>query len=417
MDNNDEIIEIEENGEKRPKKQKKGFDKSIFFVGILIGFAVAIGLFVVVAGIIIYTVLGQNGTVVNYNSSQKLKLLESVIHTYYLKDYEVVDEELQNGMYKGMLAALGDPYTVYYTKDEYKEMLEDTQGSFEGVGLYLSQDPETKAITVARPIDDSPAMKAGVLAGDILISVDDEDITGLDLNVVVSRVKGLSGTSVKLGFIRDGEEMSFSMERSKIERDTITYRMEDEVGKVGYIYISEFDEVTPAQFSKALEDLKNQGMKSLVIDVRDNPGGSLSAVCDICDLFVNKETIVYVEDRNKKQRFYDGEEGKAYEGKMAVLTNGNSASASEILTGCLKDYGLATIIGTKTFGKGIVQTLLPLGDGTAVKITIEDYYTPNGNNIHGVGIEPDVEIELDVEKYKKDKTDNQLLKAVEILNK
>lgn len=403
--------------------ESKGADKkpkhniAIYIIILLFGVVAGAAIMgLVLAGVYLY-IVGSNGSVIKYSTTQKLSLLEKAIDEYYLREDEISDEALENGMYKGLMSGLGDPYSVYYTKEEYQQLLESTTGEFEGVGVYLSQNPETMEITVVRPLDDTPCDRAGIKAGDILIKVDGEDITGTDLTVVVANVKGPEGSPVTLTFLREGKEISFDLVREKIETMTISSRMEDEEQKIGYIYIAEFDEVTSKQFKDSLNELKAQGMKSLIIDVRDNPGGSVSAVVNICDEFVNEGNIVYVEDKNKNRKEYVAEEGVDFEGPMVLITNGNSASASEILTGCLKDYGLATVIGTKTYGKGIVQTVMPLGDGTAIKITIQDYYTPNGNNIHGVGIEPDEEIELDVDAYKKDKTDNQLNRALEILRK
>lgn len=397
-------------------EKKKGIPKFVCVIlGMLLGIAIS-GLVVFIIGTqFLNSYLNSNGKVIQYNNEDKLNTLRSIMEQYYLHPDDVTDERLQDGMYKGMVDSLGDPYTVYYTEQEYNSLLESTSGTFEGVGLYLSQDPETKRIVVSKPMEGTPGEQAGILADDVLIKVNDEDIQGMDLSVVVTKVKGPGGTSVKLTFLRDGKEMDFDVVRAKIETPTVKHEMKDADKGIGYIYIGEFDEVTYQQFMDALEDLKSQGMKSLVIDLRDNPGGSLDTVCKICDELLPEGLIVYCEDNSGKRKEYSSDANQSYTGDMVVLVNGNSASASEIMTGALKDYGLAKIVGTTTFGKGIVQSVIPLGDGTAIKITVQDYFTPKGNNIHGVGIDPDVEIELDVEAYKKDQTDNQLDKALEIL--
>lgn len=387
-----------------------------FVMGAILGVIAGIVITVGIAAGITVMVLGKSA-VLNYTGKQKLKLLEKVIHKYYLWEDEIDDEAMQEGMYRGMVESLGDRYSVYYTKEEYAKMLESTSGTFEGVGLYLSQNPDTMVMLVTKAIPDGPADRAGVLSGDVLIKVNGEDVRGEDLSLVVSNVKGEAGTSVNLTFLRNGKEVSFDMKRETIERETILSEMKDEDNKIGYIYISEFDTVTSDQFLKALENLKSQGMKALIIDVRDNPGGNLQTVCEICDDILPEGLIVYVEDKEKRRKDYESEEGMVYDGPIVLLTNGNSASAAEVLTGALKDYGRATVVGTTTFGKGIVQTLMPLGDGTAIKITVEDYYTPSGNNIHGVGVKPDVEIELNKEAYIEVGEDNQLDKALELARK
>lgn len=387
------------------------------FVCFLLGAicTIVIGILVTLVGFpqIMKAAMGAKG--VSYSSEEKLNSLRNIMEKYYLHPDEVTDERLEEGMYKGMVDSLGDPYTVYYTEDEYKALMESTSGSFDGVGLYLSQDPNTMEIIVSKPMENTPAEEAGILAEDVLIKVNDEDIREMELSLVVTKVKGISGSSVKLTFLREGKEMEFEVKRAKIETPTVKHEMKDADKGIGYIYIGEFDEVTYQQFMMALEDLKSQGMKSLIIDLRDNPGGNLNTVCDICDELLPEGLIVYCEDNKGERREYNSVAEQSFTGDMVVLVNGNSASASEIMTGALKDYGLAKIVGTTTFGKGIVQTVLPLGDGTAIKITIQDYFTPKGNNIHKVGIEPDVEVELDIDAYKKDGTDNQLNKALEIL--
>ncbi|MCI5952049.1 MAG: S41 family peptidase [Anaerostipes sp.] len=348
----------------------------------------------------------------------KLKQLKTVIDEYYLG--EVDEEQLREYSYKGMIAGLEDPYSVYYTKEEYEDVEESSEGIFSGVGIVLTQDMETKAITVVKPMKDGPAQKAGIKAGDILTKVEGEEISSdEDLSSVVSRVKGKEGTKVTLTFSRDGKEKDYTLTRQEIKNPTVEYEMLE--NKVGYIKITEFDEVTVEQFDDALSQLENDGMKKLVLDLRDNPGGLLDAVVDIADRILPTGMIVYTEDKNGKKTEYEAKSAECVEQPIAVLINGNSASASEILAGAIQDYKAGTLVGTTSYGKGIVQNIFQLGDGSAVKLTIANYYTPKGRNIHKKGIDPDVEVELkeslkDEIEIKKSE-DNQLQEALKVLEK
>lgn len=348
----------------------------------------------------------------------KLKQLKTVIDEYYLG--EVDEEQLREYSYKGMIAGLEDPYSVYYTKEEYEDVEESSEGIFSGVGIVLTQDMETKAITVVKPMKDGPAQKAGIKAGDILTKVEGEEISSdEDLSSVVSRVKGKEGTKVTLTFSRDGKEKDYTLTRQEIKNPTVEYEMLE--NKVGYIKITEFDEVTVEQFDDALSQLEDDGMKKLVLDLRDNPGGLLDAVVDIADRILPTGMIVYTEDKNGKKTEYEAKSAECVEQPIAVLINGNSASASEILAGAIQDYKAGTLVGTTSYGKGIVQNIFQLGDGSAVKLTIANYYTPKGRNIHKKGIDPDVEVELkeslkDEIEIKKSE-DNQLQEALKVLEK
>lgn len=349
----------------------------------------------------------------NQDVKDKVSLIEKTIEGYYLNDVNVVS--MENGIYKGIAESLGDPYSTYYDKEEFELLMESSSGVFYGVGMYLSQDPDTMQITVVRPIADSPALEAGIESEDILIKVDGEDITGMQLSDVVARVKGLDGTKVKLTMIRDGKELGFEVMRRKIESETVSYEMKED--NIGYIMIAEFDDVTYQQFKDALADLTDQGMESLIIDLRGNPGGNLDTVVDIADLLLPEGMIVYTEDKYGNRDEYKCDGTHQFTKPLVLLVDGNSASAAEILSGAIKDYGIGTLVGTTTFGKGIVQRIVPLGDGTALKLTVSKYYTPKGQNIHGIGIAPDIEVTFDSDAYRRDRTDNQLNKALEILQK
>jgi carboxyl-terminal processing protease len=351
---------------------------------------------------------------------EKLTVLKYLIDTYYLEDVDT--EDFATGIYKGFISSLKDPYSTYYTKEEYESLMESSSGVYHGIGAVVSQDVKTGVITIVKPYKDGPAYKAGLLPNDIIYKVEGEEVTGEDLTEVVSKIKGKEGTKVNLTIIRDGvaDPMDFTIVRKKINIPTIEYEMLKD--KIGYIQITKFDEITISQFSSAVSDLEKKGMKGLVIDVRDNPGGLLNSVVDILDRLLPKgKLVVYTEDKYGKREEEVTDDSLRFNKPIAVLINGNSASASEIFAGTLQDYKMATIVGTTSFGKGIVQRVIPLTDGTAVKLTISKYFTPNGRNIHGEGIVPDVEVELDEELKQlvtipKDK-DNQLQKAIEILKK
>lgn len=349
-------------------------------------------------------------------SIEKLDSLYSLIDNTYLEDVD--KEELQEGMYKGVLQSLGDPYSVYYDKEEFAQMMEDSSGTFEGIGAYLSQDPDTMEVTVVEPIKDSPAEAAGMLADDVIVEVDGEDVTGQDINLIVSKLRGPKGTSVNVGVRRkDADDIvRFDITRDEIESKTVDHEMFD--NGIGYIDISEFADNTADQFNEAYDDLEKQGMKALIIDLRSNGGGYVDISVEIADRLVKDGVIVSVKDKHGLSYSYeDAGDDRYLKVPCVLLVDGNTASASEILTGALKDYGLATVMGTQTFGKGITQIITPLDDGSGVKITNSKYYTPNGENIHEVGIEPDVVVEWDYDKYKDEGIDNQLEAAKEYLEK
>lgn len=385
------------------------------------------GLFIGLLALLCYVFIGKlnvsaNGTVgIPKNKTEiltnevktKVELIGNFIDTYYLN--EPVMEDVEDGIYKGIVAGLGDPYAAYYNKEELEKIMEKNKGSFYGVGLLLSQDRDTLYITVVEPMKDTPAYDSGIEAGDVLYAVDDEVVLGQELSDVVLKVKGELGTTVKLTMYRDGEYMDYELKRAEIKSETVKFEMLDD--NVACITISSFDQITYEQFKDALEESEEKDSKGLIIDLRGNPGGDLATVIKIADLLLPKGLIVYTEDKTGAKKEYFSDEENVYEKPLVVLVNQNSASASEILSGAIKDYGIGTLVGKKTFGKGIVQRILSMGDGSALKLTISNYYTPNGNNIQGIGIEPDIDIDFDYDKYEKDGTDNQLEKAKEIIGK
>lgn len=343
---------------------------------------------------------------------RKLESIQGLILDEYLFDDEIATKALEDGLIRGYVAGLGDPYSVYYNEEESKELLSSLEGEFSGIGVLVSQDKNTNLITFVTVYEDSPAAKAGFQDGDVLYKVDGEDITAQDLDTVVAKMRGEKGTKVDITVVRQGtgKEITNTVTRDTVEVQTVASKMLD--GKIGYIQISQFDMVTEAQFSKALKELQSKGAKGFVFDVRSNPGGSLDTVCKILDSILPKGTIVYTEDKNGKKETISSDDKHQLNLPMAVLVNGNSASASEIFSGAIQDYGVGTIVGTKTYGKGIVQQLFSLGDGTYIKLTISEYFTPKGRTIHKKGVTPDVVIEY---KASEDGTDNQLEKAIEVV--
>lgn len=339
----------------------------------------------------------------------KMNKLASYIETFYLDD--VSEEDMAEGAFKGVVAALGDPYSEYYTEEEYESLMESTSGEYNGIGVSISQKEENGEITIATVFDDTPAKEAGIQEGDVIVAVDGNDMTGKSSQDVVSMIKGKTDGTVTITVMRNGEKLDIQVEIRKVERPTVANHMMD--GNIGYIKLGEFDGVSTSQFSEALNELKDQGMEKLVIDIRDNPGGRLDVVCDLLDLFVDKDKlIVYTKDKNgNKQEEYTRYDASVKDIPISIIVNGNSASAAEVFTGVMQDYGLAKIVGTQTFGKGIVQKILDMGDGSAVKLTVSKYYLPNDENIHGQGITPDYVIDAD----ENTEEDVQLDKAVEVL--
>lgn len=410
--------------------------KNKFLTGLISGLAGGFLLFAVVLTIYTTQVRGDNalpqtGDKTNAGNSlttsevevtdeeimTKVDKLEGLIDKFYLKDVD--QQALADGIYKGVMNSLGDPYSTYYTEKEYTALMESSSGIYCGIGATVSEDVTTGIITVVKPFVTGPAYEAGLLPGDIIYKVNGEEVTGKDLTEVVSKIKGEEGTKALLTIVREGEAepLEFSIARRTIEVPTIEYEMLD--NKIGYIAISEFDEVTAQQFRDALSDLESKGQKGLIVDIRNNPGGLLDTVVDMLDRMLPKGLIVYTEDKygEREEKTSTGKE--EFSKPTAVLINGNSASASEIFAGAMQDYKKATIVGTTSFGKGIVQSIIPLQDGTAIKVTVSKYFTPKGQDIHGKGITPDVEIDLNKELKTKaviDKNeDNQLQKAIGII--
>lgn len=360
----------------------------------------------------------KEDSAVTKDSIKKLQALEEVIDKYYFLG-EVTDEEFQNGMYKGLLSALGDPYSEYYTAEELSLLMEQSEGIYYGIGAYVSLDSKTGLPKIAGVITNSPAEEAELRADDLIYEVDGTSTMGLSLTEAVSMIKGQDGTEVNLTIIRDGETdyLHMKLTRRKVESPTVEFSMKED--DMAYIQVTEFDDVTVDQFADALAMARGSRAKGIILDLRGNPGGNLNAVVDMCNMILPKGLIVYTEDKYGERSEYACDGERELELPLVVLVDGNSASAAEIMAGAIKDYGIGTLVGTTTFGKGIVQSVMPFRDGSAIKVTISAYYTPKGNNIHGIGIEPDVVCEFDGEAYygSEGKLDNQLDKAMEVLRK
>lgn len=391
-------------------------ERKKFMKGFLLG--IVLTLLVGGAGLKIYHYAQEKSgedNAVNQNFVEKARVLEEIIEDEFTGE---IDKELmETGMYKGMMASLGDPYSAYYTKEEYEELNTETTGLYKGIGVVMQMDIETGMVKLVRCYEEAPGAKAGLLPDDILIKVNNEDIMGMELSEVVEKVKTSEGEIAHLTVAREGENdyLEFDVPLEEVNIPVVEHKMLED--NVGYILLYEFTEQTEPQYLKAFEDLKSQGMERLIVDVRNNPGGLLTSVYNILNDMLPEGLIVYTEDKDGKREELHSDGKSELDMPLVVLVNGNSASASEIFAGAIQDYGVGTIVGTTTFGKGIVQSVIPLTDGSAVKTTTAKYYTPKGRCIHGTGIQPDIKVELSEDLQKKTvvtyEEDNQLQEAVE----
>lgn len=346
---------------------------------------------------------------------EKIEYIKNMINSYSL--YGVSEEEMLDGIYRGMLWAIDDAYSTYYTVEEMEALMESSSGIYCGIGVMVSQNAYTGIITVVKPFKDGPAYNAGMRKEDILIKVEGEEVTGVDLNEVVARIKGEEGTKVNVTVLRGKEEIDMEITRAMIEVPTIEFEMLD--NKIGYVSISEFDEVTVEQFNNAITTLEKKKMKGLVIDLRDNPGGLVDSAVAMLDRILPRGLLVYTEDKNGERTEEYARDKIELTVPLVLLMNENSASASEIFAGAVQDFGKGRIVGTQSFGKGIVQIVAYVMDGSGIKFTVSQYFTPKGNAVHEIGITPDVEVVLDEElktlsEIPKEK-DNQLQEAIKLL--
>lgn len=357
-----------------------------------------------------------NGVLSDTSHVQKIEYLEKLIDQEYLG--EVDNDEMAEGVYAGLVYGLGDVYSRYYTADEYAQETASTDGAYAGIGVSIQKN-KNGGVQIAECYEGGPGAEAGLQTGDVITAINDTDVTDMELSDVVSMIRENKDKTIVLTVLRENEDSSreISVDVTDVELPSVSGEMIDE--STGYIQITQFTGVTPQQYKDTFAELKDKGMERLVIDLRDNPGGLLTSVCDILREILPEGLIVYTEDKygNREEETCDGK--NKLDMPLAVLVNENSASASEIFAGAVQDHGVGTIVGTTTYGKGVVQELRQLSDGSAVKLTVSNYYTPNGNSINKVGIKPDVEVKLASVLLNKDEItheeDNQLQKALNVI--
>ena len=400
-----------------PKKQKSKTYKIIMLM-ILVAFITFIVTFIGM-----YKYFTEDGfgkqlvSTSNTNSelTTELNKYRKIIDKYFLG--EVDEEKLKEGAIKGYIEGLDDPYTEYISKEDMEDYMADATGNFVGIGIYMVQDTETNKIMVLAPIKGSPAEKAGIQPGDYIIAVDDVEYTGEEMTTASNKIKGEEGTTVKIKILRGTETKEYDLKRENIKVNPVEGKVVE--GNIGYIQFSSFDEGTSEDFKAKFEELQKQGIKSLIIDLRNNGGGIVDEALEIADFILEKDDVILYEvDKNGNEEIEKSENDPIINMPVILLTNENTASSSEILAGALKDHNKAKIVGTKTYGKGVIQQVLTLPDGSGLKITSEEYLTPNKTKINKVGIEPDEKVELPdtVENVLtvEEKDDTQLQKAIEM---
>lgn len=394
------------------KEKKKHPFRNGFLSGVAVCLVIAL-MVVIVKETMLHSTVGSG--FMTKHGVEKVNLLSDVIDQYYYKD--ITDEEKMEGIYKGLMSSTNDKYTDYYSPKEFKDLMVTMEGDYGGIGATLSQDKVTKEVSVVEVYEGSPAARAGLERGDIVISVDGHLGTDESLDDFVQRIRGEEGTSIEMVYKRDDQEHTIEITREEVIVPSVSHRMLDD--KIGYIRISSFVNGTQKDFEDALADLQGQGMQGIVFDMRDNGGGMVDSVVAILDDILPAGTVVYTMDKSGKREDYTSDDAKKIDIPVTVLVNENTASAAEIFTGAIRDFNYGTIIGTNTFGKGIVQSTVPLSDGSAVKITVATYYTPSGECIHEKGIKPDIELEFsyaDENPTEYDELkDNQVQKAMEVL--
>lgn len=384
-----------------------------YAAGVLTGILVVI---LAVGGVKFVQQRQYNGVLSDSSHVQKIEYLEKLIDQEYLG--EVDNDEMAEGVYAGLVYGLGDVYSRYYTADEYAQETASTDGAYAGIGVSIQKN-KNGGVQIAECYEGGPGADAGLQTGDVITAINDTDVTDMELSDVVSLIRENKDKTIVLTVFRENEEKSreISVDVTDVELPSVFGEMLDK--KTGYIQITQFTGVTPQQYKDMFAELKDKGMERLVIDLRDNPGGLLTSVCDILREILPEGLIVYTEDKdgNREEETCDGK--NKLNMPLAVLVNENSASASEIFAGAVQDHGVGTIVGTTTYGKGVVQELRQLSDGSAVKLTVSNYYTPNGNSINKVGIKPDVEVKLASVLLNKDEItheeDNQLQEVLNVI--
>ena len=394
--------------------EENNFSKSFFVKCIL--------LTVIVTALItsMITIIISNNTE-NKDLIEKIETKLGIVQANIDADYlgEIDENKILESTVKGYVAGLEDEYSEYFTKEELEEYKSNNiEGAYVGIGVYIIQDVENNAIRVIAPISESPAEEAGIRPGDYIVKIDGEEVTGEDIEEASNKMKGEEGSKVKLQILRGEETIDLEVERKNVKVNHVESEIYED--KIGYLKIASFDENCSVEFEEKLEELQSKNIESLIIDLRNNGGGIVDEALAIADLFTDKDaTLLITKDKEGNEEVRKSKTDKKVDLPVIVLTNENTASASELLVGVLKDYNIATSVGTVTFGKGVIQELLTLPDESGLKITTNEYYTPNGNKINKIGIEPDEKVELP-DEYKnvlsvpKDK-DTQLNKAIELL--
>ena len=384
---------------------------------------VALSVFItfMITSISLYTYFVENPVLVSANNtnkdiSSKLTKYREIIDKYFLGDVD--DEKLEEGAIKGYIEGLGDPYTEYISKEDMDTYLDDTMGNFVGIGIYMIKNTQYDKIQVLSTIKGGPAEKVGIQAGDLIVSVDGVDYKASDMTVASNNIKGEAGTKVVVEILRGAETIKYEITREKVKVNQVEGKVIS--NNIGYIQFTSFDETTAEDFKAKYEELAKQNIKSLIIDLRNNGGGIVDQALEIADYMTDKDSVLLYEvDKNNKETVRKSKNDAIINMPIIILTNKNTASASEILAGALKDLGKAKTVGTTTYGKGVIQQILKLNDGSGIKITIEEYQTPNRNKIHKVGIEPDEKVELPESLQNslsiKESEDTQLQKAIEML--
>lgn len=384
---------------------------------------VALSVFItfMITSISLYTYFVENPVLVSANNtnkdiSSKLTKYREIIDKYFLGDVD--DEKLEEGAIKGYIEGLGDPYTEYISKEDMDTYLDDTMGNFVGIGIYMIKNTQYDKIQVLSTIKGGPAEKVGIQAGDLIVSVDGVEYKASDMTVASNNIKGEAGTKVVVEILRGAETIKYEITREKVKVNQVEGKVIS--NNIGYIQFTSFDETTAEDFKAKYEELAKQNIKSLIIDLRNNGGGIVDQALEIADYMTDKDSVLLYEvDKNNKETVRKSKNDAIINMPIIILTNENTASASEILAGALKDLGKAKTVGTTTYGKGVIQQILKLNDGSGIKITIEEYQTPNRNKIHKVGIEPDEKVELPESVQNslsiKESEDTQLQKAIEML--
>lgn len=384
---------------------------------------VALSVFItfMITSISLYTYFVENPVSVSANNtnkdiSSKLTKYREIIDKYFLGDVD--DEKLEEGAIKGYIEGLGDPYTEYISKEDMDTYLDDTMGNFVGIGIYMIKNTQYDKIQVLSTIKGGPAEKVGIQAGDLIVSVDGVEYKASDMTVASNNIKGEAGTKVVVEILRGAEIIKYEITREKVKVNQVEGKVIS--NNIGYIQFTSFDETTAEDFKAKYEELAKQNIKSLIIDLRNNGGGIVDQALEIADYMTDKDSVLLYEvDKNNKETVRKSKNDAIINMPIIILTNENTASASEILAGALKDLGKAKTVGTTTYGKGVIQQILKLNDGSGIKITIEEYQTPNRNKIHKVGIEPDEKVELPESVQNslsiKESEDTQLQKAIEML--